>query len=140
VMINTHISPAVRQLGLKGSGGRYAVPSATHWMLVGFQKSAYSDQQSIRFTVNLLVVRRDVWAQQVAERPYLGVRPSASTHYGFWAPSARLSMLRAGVDQWWTLEPITDVGQLVGEITREFVALGLPWLRQHVEQDADSSS
>ncbi len=39
IMINGVISPALRSLGLKGSGGRYELPSVTHWALLDFQKS-----------------------------------------------------------------------------------------------------
>ncbi len=37
------ISPALRTMGFKGSGGRYQLPSEDQWALLGFQKSTFSD-------------------------------------------------------------------------------------------------
>lgn len=130
-LIDEAISPAMREFGLRGSGGRYAMPSDTHWILVGFQKSSYSDHVDIRFTVNLMVVARNKWETAIAERPYLGKKPSPLSGYGPWAPSARLGMLRSGIDEWWSLTPETDVEELADEVLSDFTRLGLPWLREH---------
>jgi hypothetical protein len=69
-LIKDDISPAMREQGLVGSSGRYALKSDSHWALVGFQKSWYSDRAEVQFTVNLLTVRRDDWESLIAERPY----------------------------------------------------------------------
>ena len=72
--------PALRGAGLRGSGGRFELPSDIFWAQLGFQKSAYSDGQEVRFTVNLSVIRRDEWEVQASSAPHLGQRPSPSTH------------------------------------------------------------
>jgi hypothetical protein len=58
-MIREHVAPALREMGFKGSGQNYSLPSETHWVSLWFQKSAYSDALRIRFTVHLLVVGKD---------------------------------------------------------------------------------
>lgn len=45
-------APALREAGLKGSGGRFELPSEKYWAQLGFQKSAYSDSSALKFTVN----------------------------------------------------------------------------------------
>ncbi len=41
-LMRTAFGPALREAGLRGSTGRFELPSATHWGQLGFQKSAYS--------------------------------------------------------------------------------------------------
>ena len=55
------VSPALRSAGLKGSGGRYQMPSQSCFALVGFQRSHWSTGSAVQFTVNLMVVSREVW-------------------------------------------------------------------------------
>jgi hypothetical protein len=82
-MIRDHIAPALREMGFKGSGQNYALPSETHWVSLWFQKSAYSDARKIRFTLHLLVVGKDEWEairetnDRAPERPrgFWGARP-----------------------------------------------------------------
>jgi hypothetical protein len=62
-------APRLLDAGLRGSNGRFELPSNDHWAQLGFQKSAYSDGHEIHFTVNLSIIRRDVWAEQVANKP-----------------------------------------------------------------------
>jgi hypothetical protein len=68
--------PALRDEGLRGSGGRFELPSDVFWAQLGFQKSAYSDGREVRFTVNLSVTRRDDWTKRTAAKSYLGERPT----------------------------------------------------------------
>jgi hypothetical protein len=60
-MIRNHVAPALREMGFKGSGQNYALPSETHWVSLWFQKSRSSDALQFRFTVHLLVVGKDEW-------------------------------------------------------------------------------
>ncbi len=55
------VSPAMRSAGLRGSAGRYHLPSPSCFALVGFQKSEWSTGSAVTFTVNLKVVSREVW-------------------------------------------------------------------------------
>jgi hypothetical protein len=47
-LVKGQISPELRVLGFKGSGGRYSLPSSTCWALLSFQKSAYSDATEVQ--------------------------------------------------------------------------------------------
>ena len=78
-------APALRSVGLKGSGGRFELPSERYWAQLGFQKSAYSDSAVLMFTVNLSVINREVWAEQASAAPHLGEEAKAeapSTAHG----------------------------------------------------------
>ena len=54
------VSPAMRSAGLKGSAGRYQLPSPACFALIGFQRSAGSTASAVKFTINLKAVSRDV--------------------------------------------------------------------------------
>lgn len=41
-LMKASFAPALRGVGLKGSGGRFELPSEKYWAQLGFQKSAYS--------------------------------------------------------------------------------------------------
>jgi hypothetical protein len=60
-LIKTQISPGFRERGWRGSGGRYEYPSDENWILVGFQKSAFSDRDGLRFAVNLVFASKVNW-------------------------------------------------------------------------------
>lgn len=103
-LMKTTFAPALREAELRGSGGRFELPSETCWAQLGFQKSAYSDGQEVRFTVNVSVIRRDDWSAQVKSKPYLGRRPTPTARYGPWADQARIGQLTPdGEDKWWRL-------------------------------------
>ena len=74
-MLRDEIAPALRQLGLKGSGQSYTVPSDTHWGVIGFQKFTWSSADCVEFTINLIVASKDEWAEAYESRPYIGQRP-----------------------------------------------------------------
>jgi hypothetical protein len=77
-MMREQVAPALRGLGIKGSGQSFANPSERYWALIGFQKSRRSSSAVLEFTVNLTVVsraasvlasRRDRWWSVAADRP-----------------------------------------------------------------------
>ncbi len=123
----------MRLNGLTGSGGRYALTSDTHWALIGFQKSWYSDRAELRFTVNLLVVRRTVWAELVEQRPHYGAKPSPLTHYGDSVRQERIGMLVDDrEDKWWRIYPGQDLAVVESDVLSNLTEHGLPWLRSQV--------
>lgn len=122
-------APALRQSGLKGSGGRFELPSETHWALLGFQKSAYSDAVEVQFTVNLSAIGRDVWAVQAASSPHLGAKPSPTTFYGKWADQVRIgSLTPTGEDLWWSLRRGEDTRAVSDTVVSALLDLAVPWL------------
>lgn len=135
--IKQHVSPALRGLGLRGSAGRYHLPSASHWLLLGLQKSAYSDRAEVRFTVNLTVISRRVWEAKRAELSHLNTRPSASIIYGPWAAHARIGGHKpGGVDKWWRISDHGEpVAQVVDDLLDHIKRCALPWLRSMTTSD-----
>ena len=75
------VSPAMRSAGLRGSTGRYYLPSPSCFALVGFQKSTWSTGSAGTFTVNLKVVSREVWKLAREDQIWLPETPAPSTCY-----------------------------------------------------------
>lgn len=122
-------APALRGVGLKGSGGRFELPSEKYWALLGFQKSAYSDSQALKFTVNLSVIGRDVWAEQASAEAHLGKKPAPSTFYGSWAKQIRIGQLTpAAEDLWWWLRRGDDPRPVVDHVVSMLIDTAVPWL------------
>lgn len=130
-MMKATFGPLLRGQGLRGSGGRFELPSDNCWALLGFQKSAYSDGQEVQFTVNLSVIRRDVWAERAAESPSLGERPKPTVVYGSWASQTRLGVLTPErSDKWWRIVRGVDPGPVAEDAVSDLLKYGLPWLRE----------
>jgi hypothetical protein len=122
-------APALRAAGLKGSGGRFELPSDKYWSQLGFQKSAYSDSSTLKFTVNLSVISREVWAEQATTKPRLGKKPAPSTWYGSWAEQVRIGQLTtSGEDLWWRLNRSDDPKPLAEQVVSTLLELAVPWL------------
>ena len=128
-LMKESFAPALRAAGLKGSGGRFELPSERYWSLLGFQKSAYSDSASLKFTVNLSVIDREVWAEHAAAEPYLGKKPTPSTFYGSWAEQVRIGRLSpTGEDLWWWLKRGDDPKPIAEDALSALLDLAVPWL------------
>ena len=124
--------PALREVGLRGSNGRFELPSAIYWAQLGFQKSAFSSGDEVQFTVNLTVIGRDEWAKQAAAKPHLGKAPAPSTHYGTWANQVRIgSLTPEGSDKWWRLIRGNDPDPVAADTLGDLLTYGVPWLRTH---------
>lgn len=130
-MIKDTISPALRDLGFKGSGGRYSIDSDESWSLLGFQKSAYSDAAQIQFTINLAVVHRSAWNELRAEFPYFPEKPTAQLGTGRVGHTQRIAFLKPGVttDEWYSLVADSDPADIVEQVLHDVREYGLPWLQ-----------
>jgi len=132
-MLKDQISPRLREAGLVGSSGRFSLPSDSHWALVGFQKSAFSDRNEVRFTINLVAVKKADWDQLRLERPYLAKRPQPTFHHPEAARSVRIGeLVDAGEDKWWRIVPTDDQEPIVDEVIRDLSEAGIPWLRAQI--------
>ncbi|MGK5742328.1 DUF4304 domain-containing protein [Micromonospora sp. URMC 103] len=76
------VAPALRDMGLKGSGKLYRLDDEVCWARLGFQSSVYNTAERAKFTVNLLLVDKGAWTRSREERPHLPETPSANTYYG----------------------------------------------------------
>jgi len=128
-LMKRSFGPALRALGLKGSSGRFELPSERYWSLLGFQKSAFSDSDSLKFTVNLSVISRDAWAEQASSDPQLGKKPAPSVFYGSWAEQVRIGRLTPSKeDLWWWLRRGEDPRLVADEVVTTLVDIAVPWL------------
>ena len=134
-MVKTAFAPALRAAGLRGSNGRFELPSEIYWAQLGFQKSAYSGADEVRFTVNLSVIDRAEWDRQTTARPYMGKQPKPTFHYGSWADQARIGELTpAGADKWWRIVRGADVKPVQADALTDLLTYAVPWLRRRVAQ------
>lgn len=132
-LLAERVSPALRSLGLTGSGGRYSLASDSHWALIGFQRSRFSDRREVSFTINLLVVSRDDWTALAAGRPEVGDRPHAGTHYGGPVENIRIGkLLPSGEDTWWRIGPRDQIDGIAREIMTSLTDFAVPWLRSRL--------
>lgn len=107
--------------------------SETHWALLGFQRSAYSDRSEVRFTVNLLVVRRDEWDELVVRAPHHGPKPTAAITYPAPVRNERIGQLTEDpADKWWRVYPGQDLGLLMSDLQGDLLESALPWMRQQI--------
>ena len=129
-MMKSQIAPRLRALGFKGSGQSYELPSPDHWVMLGFQKSQWSDAADVRFTVNVLVVSRELWDEQRKERAYLPARPTANRLWGEFVWQRRIGrLLPAGEDIWWEVKPGMPTEQVADIVLRAVEDHALPAVR-----------
>ena len=132
-MMQQEIAPALRELGFKGSGQSFTLPSVTHWALLGFQKSAWGDAREVQFTVNLTVVGKRAWEDARAERPYLGARPAPNTGYGFPTWGERIGLLLPeGTDLWWSVAADSSTVSVVEGVLAAIRDYALPEMRREI--------
>jgi hypothetical protein len=134
-LVKDALSPRLRALGFKGSGGRYELPSSECWALASFQKSTYSDAAEVQFTLNLLVVKKAAWASAGVDRPNLPERPSAGVLYGAPALQSRIGSLTPDAsDKWWRVYDGMDGEALAADVLHDVTMYALPWLRDRLAE------
>ncbi|ETK34794.1 hypothetical protein MPTA5024_17550 [Microbispora sp. ATCC PTA-5024] len=129
-MLRDDFAPALRELGLVGSGPLYRLPHDRHWALLGFQKSAFSTRELVSFTVNLSVVPKE------RERSVRGLpfRPAASTFYGLSMWHSRIGrLLPGGHDHWWDVGTAPDPA-VVDQVLDGVRDFALPAMRRQLDR------
>jgi hypothetical protein len=136
-MMRDEIAPALRRLGLKGSGQAFAIPSESHWALVGFQKSVWGDSDEVRFTINLTVVEKAAWEAERQRHPYIGGgRPAPNVQHGRPAWCERIGMLLpGGGDHWWRVPAGCSPDRVVSEVVSAIRDHALPEMRLQMDGD-----
>ena len=136
-MVKSQVAPALRTLGFKGSGRSYDLGCEDHWAMLGLQGSQWSNRRELRFTVNLLVVSREVWDRERSERPQLGAKPSPNTHPGSFAWWQRLGLLMPErTDKWWRVRADEETSTVAHEALEAIRVYGLPAIEQEVRASA----
>lgn len=136
-MMRERIAPALRELGCKGSGQTYVLPSEDYWALIGFQKSSQGDARSTRFTINVTVVARREWAQARLEQQHLPERPSPITRFGEPAWQVRIGRLLPDAsggwsDRWWDVPAEGAADRTVAEVIEAIRDHALPAMRERM--------
>ena len=130
-MLKDAIGPRLRALGFKGSAGTYTKPSETHFIQLGFQKSAWNDRHEVRFTINVSVIDKSVWAETRKENwPAV---PIANRHYGslFW--QRRISGIREDMDTWWQLSTGTAYNGVAAAVLADIEEIALPAMEEQTK-------
>jgi uncharacterized protein DUF4304 len=134
-MMRDEIGPALRRLGFRGSGRSFVMPSDTHWVLLGFQKSRTSAAGEVRFTVNVTAASRRAWDERRARLDYLPERPSANTFYGpeIWRRRIGL-LLPDATDRWWTLRPDEPTASVASQVVDAIRVAALPEIERRLAE------
>lgn len=135
-MMKDVVSPGLRDLGFKGGAGRgFIYPSETHYLLVGFQKSAYSSVDSVSFCVNLLVHSKKEWEQARQELEFLPKVPSPNTRYPVSGWAARLEdVTPEGFPHWFDITNDTDTMAIADTVVTAIGDYALPALLDSVHK------
>jgi hypothetical protein len=116
------------------------LPSETHWVLLGFQKSRASNAKDVRFTVNVTVVSKRAWVEARSERSYLSERPSANSPYGAFARQLRIGhLLPDRQDKWWTVDTRASMESVKVEVLDAIRTYALPAIEQQVAPESRES-
>jgi hypothetical protein len=132
------LAPALREIGFRGSGQEYELPSDSHWAVLGIQRSRHSDRTKVIFTVNISVVKKSTWNEiREATREWkvpLGRMPSANANYSTLQWQDRLGALMPGTrgDKWWELGQDDDPAGVVNDVLAAIRDYGLPALRARI--------
>jgi hypothetical protein len=131
-MLRDEIAPALRRLGLKGSGQAYTIPSDTHWAVIGLQKFTWSDADRVEFTINLTVARKDEWAAAYASTPYIGKRPKPNVSGGpsWWTRIG--SVLPGDRERTWEVHAGAATEPVAGDVVATIRDHALPAMRKRM--------
>lgn len=99
--------------------------------MLGFQSSMASNADSVKFTINLLVVGKQDWDDARQRSPHLSAIPSPNT-LGLHRYAQRVGQLTHGRDHWWRLYASHDPEPLVAEVTAALREVALPTLRREL--------
>jgi hypothetical protein len=140
-LIRDYFAPSLRQLGFKGSTQEYAFPDDTCWILIGVQRSAFSDRNDLRMTLNVTVANKQVWdAMRAANPDHSGYRdrPFANRVYGSQIWHKRIGeLLPGGEDKWWQVKPDSDLRALNDEIVSAIRDHALPAIHGQIRREAE---
>jgi Domain of unknown function (DUF4304) len=130
-MVKEQIAPALRELGFKGSGQRFVLPSETDWAQIGLQKFTRSNRDFVDFTANVTVVSRDVWDTERAEQPHLPKQPAPNIYYGTYAWQTRIGdLVPERREKVWRVDPDRPTEPVAEEFVAAIRDHALPAMRK----------
>ena len=135
-MLRDEIAPALRAAGMQRAGTTYSMPSASHWALLGFQRSTGNTAHRMKFTVNCKVVRRDAWDVAYAHKPYIGRQPKPNRFGGVGWQSRIGQLLPSGQDTWWWLEANGESRTVADQVIAAITQTALPAMFAEIAETA----
>lgn len=120
-MAKNEIAPRLRELGFKGSGQKFRLPSDTHLLALDFQRSAWDDILEVSFTINLAAdpIESALSANEVRRSPQR-----------LYPHHERLGFLSRGRDHWWKVPADGPTLSIAVEVIHDIREFGIPWLRE----------
>ena len=125
-LLKDKIAPNIRNIGFKGSGQNYYFPSESHWEMLSFQKSMFSDSTELSFTLNLYVVEKDEWENARKSNSLFPLKPTATTYWGIGWHKRIGHLMPAKKDYWWKVNNNTNLDKLAHEVMEVIENYALP--------------
>ncbi|RBY94265.1 hypothetical protein DQ244_02705 [Blastococcus sp. TBT05-19] len=132
-MVKGRIAPALRDLGMRGSGQNFRLPNEDgDYALLGFQKDSWDG--TMRFTANVAFHSARGWQDARDRHGWLPAQPTASSMYAVepdlqgW--SERIGhLMDPPHDHWWTIPTESDVPVVADHVIAVVRGTVLPQLR-----------
>ena len=133
LLMKERIAPRLREHGLKGSGQNFYLPSESHWALIGFQKSMFSDSLELKFTINIYVVNKNEWENARSKRSYFPVKPTPTTKWGLGWERRIGFLLPERCDHWWSMKSNSNLENISGQVIEYIVKYALPAIHKPLQ-------
>lgn len=135
LMIDMGLAPGLRALGFAGAGRRFTQDVGSHCAEITFAQSQSLVEGRVRFTLNLRVLHRDEWAEQLRVRPYTPAPVARSTMRTTWEALIGQIVTVGGYpieDLWWELEVGQPFDSLAREVLSTLRTFGLPAITHQI--------
>jgi hypothetical protein len=120
------IAPCFKEPGFRKRAGSFFREVPTCVQVVNYQKSSYSDRHDIRFTINVGVASKRLWAFFNGGKTIPASFPEYKCHV-----RRRIGDLLGSGDKWWRLAPHSEVDSLREEHQAAIGATIIPWLDRY---------
>jgi hypothetical protein len=139
-ILRDRVAPALRRLGLKGSGQAYTLPDDDHFAQIAIRKNWHSTAEVIEYSLDFSVVRRAAWADLFADQPRRGTRPPTPSEYVGVEGAWQASIDRLSPDDrefWWAVTAQDDPDAVATRIVDAIRDYGLPAMRSAIAGRAE---
>ncbi|MEJ7569366.1 MAG: DUF4304 domain-containing protein [Gaiellaceae bacterium] len=134
-MVRDELAPRLRDIGFVGSGQTYTLPDTDAWLMIGLQRSKWSDATAVDFTLNLTVALKSLWTERHEERPdFYPRRPGANTDYGdvMWQDRISSVLRDEGLlgasepEKWWRVQAGEPTEAVTADVLKVVGSYALP--------------
>jgi hypothetical protein len=142
-MQRTVIGPGLRELGFKGSKGRFVLGDGQYEATIDFQKSVNSTRDLVLFTLNLGVIHKEgsalYWQAQRSGFFRQWGAPSeirVRTDGVFWR-SRLYELDHPRIPDWYGIDGSTDISLLGGQVVEDVRSTALPVMFANMDRDLE---